>query len=356
MNFAESLASQARACEKLGSPFMARLMRLLQARLKPGSALTDRMFAWPGDTSGTGDAVALRLAGALHTLVLDGSDPDLAIVYPPNSASDDALFAAVTGAMERHEARIDSALNAPPQTNEIRRSASLIAIGHWLSARFDKPLVLSEIGASAGLNLNWDKFRLNPQPNGPGYGPETSGIELTPEWQGDFPPIAIPKVQDRRGVDLKPFDLSDQNDQIRLLSYLWPDQTHRLNRTRAALTLPTSKVDQADAVDWLESRLVGQTPGACHMIYSTIAWQYLPSAAQARGEALIRASGALATADAPLAWFRMEPDGVPDGAGMLLQLWPGDVTLQMGRIDFHGQWVKWNAPKPDASLLGARPF
>ena len=45
-----------------------------------------------------------------------------------------------------------------PQTNEIQRSAVMIAVRHYLAARFGRPLMVSELGASAGLNLIYDQY------------------------------------------------------------------------------------------------------------------------------------------------------------------------------------------------------
>lgn len=80
------------------------------------------------------------------------------------------------------------------------------------------------------------------------------------------------------------------------------------------------------------------------MIYSTVAWQYFPPDAQARGTALIETAGSHATNAAPLAWFTMERDETYDGAKLTMRLWPGDLTLDLGRADFHGRWVDWRAP------------
>lgn len=76
--------------------------------------------------------------------------------------------------------------------------------------------------------------------------------------------------------------------------------------------------------------------GHLHLIYHTIAWQYFPDASQTRGTALIEAAGEQATAQAPLAWLRMENDGGDDGAALTLRLWPGDQHITLGRVDFHG--------------------
>ncbi len=56
---------------------------------------------------------------------------------------------------------------------------------------------------------------------------------------------------------------------------------------------------------------------------------------------MIKAAGAKATAQSPLAWFSMETDGGDRSAVLTLRLWPGDVTLDLGRADFHGRGIDW---------------
>ena len=100
-------------------------------------------------------------------------------------------------------------------------------------------------------------------------------------------------------------------------------------------------------MDWLAQRLAQPQPGALHLVFHTVAWQYFPAATQARGAALLAAAGACATADAPLARLAMEGDstGLP-GAALTLDLWPGGQRIALGRVDFHGRWVDWQAPAP----------
>ena len=90
----------------MGSPFTARLCRLLAERLAPGDPVSDRVLGWPGDPSHRADALPLRLAGALHGLVVEGRDAGLAAVYPPHhaAADDDALWAAVDRRLRRPRA------------------------------------------------------------------------------------------------------------------------------------------------------------------------------------------------------------------------------------------------------------
>ena len=59
-----------------------------------------KVATWPGDCRA--DALALRLTGALHALVLTGRAPALAAVYPPHDgmATDAALLTAALAALE----------------------------------------------------------------------------------------------------------------------------------------------------------------------------------------------------------------------------------------------------------------
>ena len=332
---------QARACAGLGSPFMARLCRLLSDRLDPVGPLGARLFGWAGDLGPSGDSVPLRLCGGLHALALQGH-AGLAAVYPPQTPDDDALWAAVAGAMATEAAFLDAFLNSAPQTNEVRRSAALIAAGHWLAARHGLPLVLSELGASAGLNTIWDRYAL--ALTGAAYGPADPVLTLRPDWTGPLPPAAPVTVAARAAVDLNPIDLDDPAQRLRLLAYLWPDQPERRALPLAAIAARPLMPQRADAVDWLAQRRETPRPGHLHLIFHTVAWQYFPGPAQARGQALIEAAGARATPDTPLAWLGYEADGATPGAALTLRLWPGDLTLALGRADFHGRWVDWRAP------------
>lgn len=337
---AAAFRAQAEACQSLGSPFMARLCTLLAERLRPETPLLQRLFDWPGDLTPRGDSVPLRLAGALHALRLQDR-AGLSAVYPPEAADDETLWQAVRQALDTEAAFIDRFLDSPPQTNEVRRSAVLIAAGHWLAERFTLPFTFSELGASAGLNLNWDRFALSLGDTR--LGPAHAALTLSPDWTGALPFAADITVAERAGVDLNPIDVTDPEQRLRLLAYLWADQPHRLALTEAAIAARPPLPERADAVDWLRNRL-SPRPGRLHLIWSTVAWQYLSAPARAEGQALIEAAGQRATPDAPLAWLTYENDGESPGAALTLRLWPGNETIDLGRADFHGRWVEWRAP------------
>ena len=337
---AEAFAAQAVHCANLESPFMARLCTLLATRDWPGGAIRDRVFRWPGDVTSYGDSVPLRLCGALHALRLKG-DPALVLAWPPHDVSDDALWQAVGDALTNHADFIDRFIDSPPQTNEVRRAAGLIAASHWLHARHPLPFRLTELGASGGLNLMFDRFALALP--GATLGPADPAVTLIPDWTGPLPPLSSPRVADRIGVDLYPLDPQDPDDALRLQAYLWADQPHRLKLTRAAMAVAQAPVIRADAIDGLMPRLT-HVPGQLHLIFHTTAWQYFPPDRQRLGRERIEAAGASATDDAPLAWLGIEADGQAPGAAVTLRLWPGDLQISMGRADFHGRWVDWRAP------------
>ncbi len=332
---------QAEATRILGSPLMARLMTGLAQALVPDTPVAKAVLGWQGDPSSTGDAVPLRLAGGLHALILTGKAPALAAAY----LSGEDPTAIALAAVRQHPAFLLDWLTSPPQTNEVRRSAPLIAAAHWLTAHFRLPLVLSELGASAGLNLLWDHYALCI--GGQTLGPASPALGLTPDWTGSLPPLSGPTILDRRGTDLNPLD--PVTDRLRLLAYLWADQSDRIARTKVALDLAARlrpRIDRADAADWLEPRLQTRHDGAIHLIFHTVAWQYFPPATQDRVKTALAKAGTRATTEAPLAYLSMEVDDQTPGAGLNLTLWPGGQAIPLGRADFHGRWVDWRAPHP----------
>jgi hypothetical protein len=333
---------QEAGCAALGSPFTARLSRLFADRLAPGDAVADRILQWPGDPSPMADSVPLRIAGSLHALVLEGYDDALKAAYPPHQVDDDTLWSAVDQAMTTHSAFILDRLTSAPQTNEVRRSGALLPGFLLIGEMFGKPLVLSEVGASAGLNLQWDRYRYDL--GGFAHGPADTPVLIAPEWRGRPAPSGSATVAARAGCDLNPVHATDPAHRLRMLSYIWADQADRLQRTAAALDIAAREglaVEKADAVDWLIHRLAQPHPGAIHVVYHTIAWQYLPHQLREKGEALLAEAGSRATADAPLARLALEADEHDNGASLTLQIWPSGERKEIGRGDFHGRWVDW---------------
>lgn len=297
--------AQAKSCGDLGSPFTARLCSLIADRLRPGSPIVDRLFAWPGDVSSAGASLPLRLAGGWHGLVLEDRSTALRAVYPPQDieADDAVLWNGVVATLDEFQDVISRRLDSTPQTNEVRRTAVLLPGFMTIASRTGCPLVLSELGSSAGLNLIWDRYHYTLGTFN--WGPSGSPIHLTPDWRGAAPPSGELQITGRAGCDLNPLDPVSAIDRSHLLSYIWADQTDRLDLTRAALAtaaIDPPEVARSVAATWLEARLSGAiSPGSAHVIYHSIVWQYFDADTKQKCAALIEAAGAAATLESPIA-------------------------------------------------------
>lgn len=345
---AAAFATQARACRKMGSAFNADICETIAASGMPDGMVHARIANWPGIADNTGDAVPLRLTGALHRLVLDGLDAELAAVYPPASAKQEDLIEAVWGALSRHDRFITEYLASPPQTNEVGRAAILYPAFLWLAARHLPKLEILEIGASADLNQNFDRYHIDYQSWQ--AGDPHSPVKITCEWKGTAPPERSGRfsIIERKASDIDPVAIQTPAQRARLISYVWPDQSERLARIEAALLLAKKfppKVDRAAAADWLSGKLAQPHPARHRVIMHTVMWQYLPLQERARAEALIRDCGRQASANAPLSWLRFEADGTSPGGGILVTTWADTqedgITRCLGRADFHGRWIEW---------------
>ena len=341
----EAFYVQAKHCADLGSPFMAHWCEMLASNLKPDTPIGKVLFTWQGDVAAGADNMPLRLMGALHNLVIQNKCPQLCAVYPPHyeGKTDAELWDAVQTAFSDHTPQILHQLKSPPQTNEVRRSGILLPGFLTIAEQVGNlPFVLSELGASAGLNLNWQHYHY--EFGGCAWGDENSPVKLKPKWDGPVPSLANIQVQERRGCDLNPANLDDLDEITNLLSYLWADQPERITRTKHAFDMATKHpyhVDKMDAIDWLKKRLTAPHKDAVHVIYHTIAWQYFPDTLKKQGKVLIQEAGAKATKEAPLAWLGFEADGQAPGGALTLTIWPGGETKILARADYHGRWVNW---------------
>ncbi|HEX4183001.1 MAG TPA: DUF2332 domain-containing protein, partial [Caulobacteraceae bacterium] len=310
----QSLELQAGVCAQMGSPFSASVARAVAADIAAGGAFAELAAPWAGKDVRRmfADATPLRFLGGLHFLVLNGDAPELAEVYPPAGGDVDPsrLAALVSATGRRHRDFFSGFLTSPPQTNEVNRSVCLSAGFMVVAKRSGLPLRCLEIGASAGLNLNWDRYHYDVGEAGV-WGDPASPVRLAAEWTGEPPSLdVLVRVVDRRGCDQNPIDVSDHAQAQRLKAYVWPDQLERMQRLAGAIEMAQRHrppVDKADAADWARSHGHG-APGTATVLYHSIVWSYLPDETQAGVRAAIESAGESASADAPFAWLRMEPN------------------------------------------------
>jgi len=337
-----AFTKQAELCDGLGSPFTAVLCRLCAGRLDERTAVGARVLAWPGEP--IADALALRLAGGLHALVLGARAPALAAAYPPHPLDPEQLWQAIAAALTEHADRLLGALERHPQTNEVARSGILLPGFLTIARATERSLALLELGASAGLNLLWDRFhyRYGEREWGDGAAP----VSLAPELRGRTPDLdAVVGVVARHGVDLAPVDVANADDRLRLRSYIWADQRERLARLDGALAIAQElalRIDGGDAAEWLERALAARRERVATVVFHSIVWHYAPRATQQRIKDALQRAGASATADSPLAHLQFEGVAGRGAALLTLRQWPPGSTRVLADGDFHGRWLDWH--------------
>lgn len=330
-------------CDEAGSPFTARVLEAALADWRSGGALRELLPSWPGDAGV--DVVPLRVAGALHAMALDGSAPALAVLYPPQADRFDATRgpAAVQQALRSQRERVADYLRVAPQTNEIGRSAVLLGGFAEVAQRTGLPLATLEIGASAGLNQLWHRFRY--ELGTAQWGEPASPVTVRSQWQGDTPslPGHIP-VTSQAACDVAPIDLTQPGAALRLMSYVWADQRERLDRLRAAIALARAsglRVEAADALAWVRRGLATPRPGQATVLYHSMMWQYMPGATRTALHEAIADAGARATDAAPLAWLSLEPPDAGVVFELRLTLWPGGESRVLATSHPHGREATW---------------
>lgn len=343
---ADHFREQAGFCSLFGSPFTAHLLERMEVDLLAGGPVASLVGAWP--TSPRADALSLRLAGALHFAALTGRDNDLSANYPAARPDWDmaTLWPIARAYLQRELARVRAFIQSPPQTNETRRAIALLPGFLELGARFRLPLDLYEIGASAGLNLNWDRFAYRTQDWTWGNG----GVAIETQWSGQAPRLDAPiAVRSRAACDINPLDVRDNEERQQLRSYVWADQQDRLARFDSAVDLAIAqdvRVTRASAEVWLDQQLRQRAPGACAVVYHSVFFQYPPKDVREAIAAAIKAAGARATPESPLAWLRFEPESLweerdnPTRFLVDMITWPGGQREKIAVGDPHGRFVE----------------
>jgi hypothetical protein len=336
------MRGQAVACIELGSPLYGALMERAARDVEDGGPVFEVLTGHEDDPGMY--LHALRLFGGLHRLALEGDAPALAAHFPSTGGDGDAdaAWPALLDAVREHAPRLRAALRSAPQTNEVGRSAALLVGFHTVAAETGLPLRLLELGASAGLNLRFDHYRYDVGAHA--AGDAGSPVRFPSSWfAGTWNlPLAV-AVAERRGCDAAPIDPRREDDRLRLLSYVWPDQAARFELLAAALEVARHidvAVDEGDAGEWLDGRLREPAPGLATVVFHSIFVQYLTDAGRAHLRAALEAAGERASVDAPLAWLRMEPGGEMR-TEVRLTAWPGGSERVLATAGYHGRPVRW---------------
>lgn len=342
---ADFARAQVESFRRLGSPFYADLYEPAIADIEEGGP------AWrllePVADEPFGEELGTRLLGGVHRLVLEGHLPELATHYPSSGGDGDgaACWPRLRQVIEERAGELAPCLRRAPQTNEVGRSAPLVGGFLRIARTTGLPLRVLELGASAGLNLRFDRYWY--ADGELGWGDASSPVRFVDLWDGHVPDFhAECRVDERSGCDAHPVDPTTEDGRLTLLSNVWPDQRERFELLRHALDVAGGfpvKVDEALIPEWLEQRLTEHRAGTATVVFHSVVWGYLSESEQARVWELLDLAGARATDEAPLAWLRLEPTATTEHAELWCTTWPGADERLLATSGFHLGRVNWLA-------------
>lgn len=341
------LRDQAEQCRVAGSPLTSALLEGAADDLVAGGVVADLLGPHRDDPTGT--VPSLRLAGALHRLVLERRAPELALHYPSvgGTAAVDQVWRAAERACREHLELLRPLVRRPVQTNEVGRATALYGALLLLGG----PFRLLELGSSAGLNLRCDAFAYE-LGDGVVLGDPASPVRLERPWAGTLPAYQrLPEVLLRKGCDPNPIDPTTTEGRLTLTSYVWADQLERLERLRGALTVAEhlpAVVEPAGALAFLTRELATLPQGMTTVVWHSVVWQYVDPAERRAVDALLAHVGATATEAAPLARVTLEPETVGTGNFTFrvhVQRWPGGERVHVADALGHGPPVRWTGAR-----------
>jgi hypothetical protein len=327
------------------SPFYAALMELMAGDVEAGGPTWELLRPYAAEPST--EYYPLRALAGVHRMVLDGSAPELRDRYPSVGGDGDAraAWSAIRDALASHDPDVVGDLRHPLQTNETSRCGALAAGFHVIAQRTPMPLRALELGASAGLNLHFDRYRY--EAGGLASGSADSTVRFVDYWRGGVPPFDVPvELAERRGCDLDPIDPTTEDGRISLLSYVMPDQLERIAMMRGALAIAAEdpvRVDRASADEWIAARLAEPQPdGVATVVFHSVFWIYPPPEVTDRIRASVEDAGGRATADSPLHWLRYEEGAERMGVVELrLRSWPGGEDQLLATGGHHYRPLDW---------------
>jgi hypothetical protein len=238
------------------------------------------------------------------------------------------------------------------QTNEVGRCATLLPA----LSLIEGPIALLEVGTSGGLCLLPDRYRYE-YSDGVAVGDEMSPVRLRCEVRGTqpLPPVRVPEVVWRAGLDLAPIDITDDDAVAWLQACVWPDQPDRQERLAAAVDVarrdpPTVVV--GDLVDDLADVAESAPDDATLVLFHSAVLPYVRLERQRNFASTV----ANFAARRPLVWLANEGPGVmeaifeqpappaPKAPTFAVTRVSADTPERLALTHPHGAWLEWGAP------------
>lgn len=333
------------------------VLETLSRGVADDDALLDPLLRAPGEQR----RPSLLFAG-VNLLLASHPDAALAAYYPIHGGRrpvDGHLLAAFAAFCAQHADELGEIVRGrSTQTNEIRRCLALrLALSH-VGRRWPEPLALVEAGASAGLNLIFDRYRyrIGDQADAPAAG---SPVLISSELRGGAPAgqllDATPEITSRLGIDLHPVPLSEPGRQEWLEAFIWPEDTGGLAALRGAIDLAVTvglpPVVHGDATADT-ARLLAALPGREPvLVFTSTLLTYLDASARTAFASQLEE----AARQRPVAWAFAEAPGLMATAGLQVPALEGPLA-QRNALFLVGVSLLGRGQREDTVLAMADPY
>lgn len=332
------LAALGDTCVRMGSPFFGALLKSAAQAYEHDVTLRDLL-----DRHAHRSRIGLRVGGAAHFRALRGCAPEMAAHYPSTGGDGDsgAAWDAVLSDIHANVSTYDELLARPVQTNEVARAMPVLGAMLALAHATRLPLRIFEIGSSAGLLLNFNRYYYSGE--GWTWGDPSSAAHLRNHISSGVPQhLDAPlRIVERRGCDLNPLDPANEDHADTLLGFIWPDQRERFDRLRAAIAIARAHpvdLTRANGIAWARTAAAPRD-GTVTVVLHTVMTEHMTQDERESLRAAIEELAARATPKAPFAWIRMEP--ADPGYYTMLTRWPGGEETVVAASDGHAQNLRW---------------
>ena len=305
--------------------------------------------------------------GAVHHLLLRRADHALGRFFP-SIAGAQALPAvdagpALVSFCEAFGPELAETISTRlVQTNQVQRALGLRLGLSMIAHDVAEPVHLIEVGASAGLNLRFDRYGY--QVGGRRSGDPASPVQLIAGVYGAVSPPdldVLPRIATVQGVDLDPVDVLDPDARGWLEALIWPENAGQRALLRAALDFAAADpplIHPGDAVDVLPGIAADLPAGEPRVVFHCATRMHVPEdRLDAFDDVIARLNDG-----GPLWWLSIEDSPDPDprpgparpGAALVLRP-PGGGAETVAVVDGHLRWIEIVPPALSGQVPGAAP-
>jgi hypothetical protein len=318
---------------------------------------------------------ALLASAAVSFLVRRDRPAPLAGYFPepggPQPDFDDGFYPAIQAFMS---GRLDDILAAclahRYQMNEVARCTQ-IALGiSAATVSGGGPVALADLGTGAGLGLQLDRYGY--VVGGRRSGPQGAALTLRCQVRGsrEPPPVSLPPIAERAGVDASPVDLQDAAARSWLRACA-PPEASALARLTAAMEMARqypAQIVAGEVLDVLPGVLDRFPPERSVIVADAYLAVFLPPEQQAELARILARAGRTR----PVTWLSLDPlvplgpaghdsvQGLPLPASLVRDYQNLGVFAVLGARTFHGrtdrgrllgrahpsgQWIEWLDPE-----------